>query len=49
MSTKTVMHGDFIEDLLRTLRRSPTDDLAKINEAAAVAEHAERLLVQVAR
>lgn len=43
------MHGDFIEDSVRTLRSQGLGDLATVREAAQVAEHADRLVVQVVR
>lgn len=43
------MRGDFIEDSLRTMRRSCAGDLKRVGEAARVVEHADHLVVQVVR
>lgn len=43
------MHGDFIEDSVRTMRSRSAGDLARVGEAVLLAEHADRLVVQVVR
>lgn len=43
------MHGDFIEDSVRTMRSCSAGDLARVGEAVLLAEHADRLVVQVVR